>query len=514
MSTLTASASSSVSSFHSIPSQRSLLDALPSPPKSYSSGSASSSSLSLNHDDEENVTITANRVQSENNGVQNSSTDISDIQTRIFEIQELRHKSQSGDNSSATRVIDQSLASLDERLESVSQSIKSVNDSLNPLLESVKTPTPGQTLLHDSSSSEDALILRKHATMLSEWDAVQKDSQVLREELKEDKWLTVFRTVTDQADGMMTSLEKAVNRCQDFIYQVQRRGIDDSFSQSSKGSTRSEKPPTFEVLTTLLDSFEAKKKHYMPATTKVLAIIDKGVQDRVTKNGECLRRHAESTQRWKNLKERITRTDIEMENVRKLFLSTDVPPSSSGSSISGQTHTSSQHNGYLATPPSDSRSKSRTLHASSTISRSISPFRKLARKLGGKSKSPKVTPVPVKTLPPTPSSEPVQTLRHRASLFNLLSGTPPTPTTPDRPGHKYSHSLTPDSSPSSRKVEPYKVESSPLRHPSRPAWNSSTRVDDDERERELRSQTCVEEFDGEFKTLVACHVFSVDGIES
>ena len=50
--------------------------------------------------------------------------------------------------------------------------------------------------------------------MLSEWDAVQKDSQVLREELKEDKWLTVFRTVTDQADGMMTSLEKAVNRCQ------------------------------------------------------------------------------------------------------------------------------------------------------------------------------------------------------------------------------------------------------------------------------------------------------------
>ena len=50
--------------------------------------------------------------------------------------------------------------------------------------------------------------------MLAEWEAVQKESQVLREELKEDKWLTVFRTVTEQADGMMTSLEKAVNRCQ------------------------------------------------------------------------------------------------------------------------------------------------------------------------------------------------------------------------------------------------------------------------------------------------------------
>lgn len=43
---------------------------------------------------------------------------------------------------------------------------------------------------------------------------MRNESDVLREELKEDKWLTVFRTVTDQADGMMSSLEKAVNRCQ------------------------------------------------------------------------------------------------------------------------------------------------------------------------------------------------------------------------------------------------------------------------------------------------------------
>lgn len=216
-------------------------------------------------------------------------------------------------------------------------------------------------------------------------------------------------------------------------------------------------------------------RHYMPATTKVLAIIDKGVQDRVTKNGECLRRHAESTQRWKNLKDRIARTDVEMENVRKVFLSLDVPPSSSGSSVSG----SQNGNGYLATPPSDNRLKTKS-SASSTISRSMSPFRKLARKLGGKGKSPKVTPLPMKIAHSvTPSSEPVHTLRHRASLFNLLSGTPPTPTTPDRPGHKYSQSMTPDSSPS-RKLEPHKVESSPLKT-NRPAWNSSTRILDDER---------------------------------
>lgn len=162
---------------------------------------------------------------------------ISDIQTRIFgkstpsvpsicearhsnhgrprfslpEIQELRHKSQSSkDATSTTSVIDQSLVTLDERVEVVSKGIKSIDDVLQPLLSrSEKTPT-----LMSSNTEEEEAILRKHAALASDWDALQKEIQVLREELKEDKWLTVFRTVTDQADGMMSSLEKAVNRCQ------------------------------------------------------------------------------------------------------------------------------------------------------------------------------------------------------------------------------------------------------------------------------------------------------------
>lgn len=125
------------------------------------------------------------------------------------EIQELRHKSQSGDASSASTVIDQSLAQLDECLEAVAQGVKAVNESMEPLLQSHKS-----NLRPIDGDDEEAVTIRKHATMLSEWEAVQKESQVLREELKEDKWLTVFRTVTDQADGMMSSLEKAINRCQ------------------------------------------------------------------------------------------------------------------------------------------------------------------------------------------------------------------------------------------------------------------------------------------------------------
>ncbi|KAJ7281466.1 hypothetical protein C8J57DRAFT_1433399 [Mycena rebaudengoi] len=391
---------------------------------------------------------------------------ISDIQTRIFEIQELRHKSQaSGDTSGTTAIIDQSLMSLDERLETVAKGIKAVSDSLEPLLQN--TPTVPQ----NGGSGDNSLILRKHATLTAEWEAVQDESDVLREELKEDKWLTVFRTVTDQADGMMSSLEKAVNRCQEFIWQVHRRSEEPlSHSTSSEASkSSSDRTPTFDVYTSLLESFEAKKKHYMPATSKVLSIIDKGVKDRVTKNGETLRRHAESAQRWKNLRERISRTDTEMEIARKLLLGIETP-SENGSTASR----TSTRNGYLNTP------SARTNSAASTISRSISPFRKFARKITGGT----VTPLAINknNLSRVPSSEPPpsssQNLRRqRTSIFSgFRSGATPTPqpTTPDRPAHRYSMSVTPDSSPRAGKTTSSNTSTTA---PVKQRWNSSTKVD-------------------------------------
>ncbi|KAH9913926.1 uncharacterized protein B0H18DRAFT_1146992 [Fomitopsis serialis] len=405
---------------------------------------------------------------------------ISDIQTRIFEIQELRHKSQSSADS--TSVIDQSLSSLDERLDSVSAGIKSVNDTLEPLLKAGDRTS----VASGHVPSEETLLLRKHSTMLSEWDALQKEIQVLREELKEDKWLTVFRTVTDQADGMMSSLEKAVNRCQDFIWKVQGAMMDTG--PPSVSSLRSEKSPvSYDTFQSLLDSFEAKKKHYMPATTKVLSIIDKGVQDRVTKNGECLRRHAESTQRWRNLKERIARTDAEMDTVRRILTGEDASAASSeaGSSTSGTTSKSRPKNGFLRTPPVEGPSKERT-RSSSTLSRSISPFRKFAKRFTGNGSS-KAPPGPITPTAPSspqrvPSSEPGRSLRHRASMLHFM-GTGNQPLTPATPSHKHSHSLTPESSPSAKRLERMEMNTTVKR----PAWNSSTRVQDEDNSGTVKS---------------------------
>jgi hypothetical protein len=136
---------------------------------------------------------------------------------------------------------------LDERLESVSKGMKAVNESLEPVLRGASTSS------NADESSQSATLLRKHSALISEWEVVQDESDVLREELKEDKWLTVFRTVTDQADGMMSSLEKGVNRCQEFIHQL-KKGADTN-------GTSEKPPPTLEVLDSLLESFEAKKKY-------------------------------------------------------------------------------------------------------------------------------------------------------------------------------------------------------------------------------------------------------------
>lgn len=164
---------------------------------------------------------------------------------------------------------------LNERLESVEKGVKAVNEALEPLMQS------RTHIASDDYLNESTIILRKHTALIADWEAVREESDVLREELKEDKWLTVFRTVTDQADGMMSSLEKAVNRCQvsifigghaaralmackDFIWKVHKRGAADSQTHlhSPLSFSRADQfTISLEVFSSLLESYEAKKKY-------------------------------------------------------------------------------------------------------------------------------------------------------------------------------------------------------------------------------------------------------------
>ena len=184
----------------------------------------------------------------------------------------------------------------------------------------------------------------------------------------------------------------------------------------------------------------------------MLSVLDKGAQDRVTKNGECLRRHAESTQRWRSLRERIQRTDDEMEEVRRILQGEEQTPSESGSALSVAT------------------SGSKGGKSTKGIEKAKSPFRKLAQKI---KRSPKQTPSSpitptVSKISREPASEPTRTLRARSSL--LFRGKSEEPSTPERPGHKHTQSLTPGrSTPGATDVLGAK-----------PKWNASTKVEKDE----------------------------------
>lgn len=100
--------------------------------------------------------------------------------------------------------------------------------------------------------------------MLQEWDTVQEEAETLKGELREDKWLAVFRTVGEQAEAMMVSLEKAVAHCQEFIWQVGRNRkalTEDGQSGISSGSFSADKPMNYEMFQSLQSSYEAKKRY-------------------------------------------------------------------------------------------------------------------------------------------------------------------------------------------------------------------------------------------------------------
>ncbi|KZP01426.1 hypothetical protein CALVIDRAFT_551851 [Calocera viscosa TUFC12733] len=414
---------------------------------------------------------------------------ISDIQTRIFEIQELRHASSSSgagsgsgqqieglpDEPEPAGSIDRALMALDERLETVSAAVSAVDEALDPVLSdrdrgAEHTPTQASPFLpaHAQGDKELELVRRKHEDMRSQWEDVHSASEELKEELREDKWLAVFRTVSAQADDMMGSLEKAVSMCHDFIWQAGRMDdLHSSGSSSLLSPTRNS--VNLDNFSGILASYESKKKYYVPATTKVISVIDKGMRDRATKNGECLRRHAELRLRWRNLRERMGRIDAEMEGVRLMLTQREDPglgPSASasasqagdsddeGSLVSRVTAKSKMSTSMLSTASAASASSK---PRQSTLSRSMSPLRRFASKLSAGVGIGLGSP-PLKS--PADGSPPA--LRKRSSYFSMRSSMAGTPE-PQRTRPRLTAPLG---------------RSTPLNATEHaPRWNSSTKVE-------------------------------------
>ncbi|GAD93595.1 hypothetical protein ACLA_089570 [Paecilomyces variotii No. 5] len=110
----------------------------------------------------------------------------------------------------------------------------------------------------------------KREKLENAYKKLESDAEVLRKELDEDRWVLVFRNAGRQARTMCESVERSIGKLQEAL---------DTGAQFNNHATLAKR----------IESFEAKKIHYGPAIERVLSIIEKGVKDRITVNGEILR---------------------------------------------------------------------------------------------------------------------------------------------------------------------------------------------------------------------------------
>ncbi|UZP32848.1 hypothetical protein NXS19_000664 [Fusarium pseudograminearum] len=125
---------------------------------------------------------------------------------------------------------------------------------------------------------------------------LEKDAESLRKELGEDRWVIVFRGAGRQAQKMQESVERSLFKLRE---------------AADAGLHLTNQP----ALMKKLESYEAKRTHYGPAIERVLSIIDKGVSERLTVNGEILRLHTDLQNRWQNLKEQMKDAESIVEDL-------------------------------------------------------------------------------------------------------------------------------------------------------------------------------------------------------
>lgn len=131
----------------------------------------------------------------------------------------------------------------------------------------------------------------------SSWKNLEKDAESLRRELGEDRWVLVFRGAGRQAQKLYESVERSLTKLKEAV---------DAGTHLNNPSAMGKK----------IESYESKKIYYGPAIERVLAIIEKGVKDRLTVNGEVVRLHADMQNKWETLKSQMADFDAVLEEMQ------------------------------------------------------------------------------------------------------------------------------------------------------------------------------------------------------
>ncbi|KAF4971653.1 hypothetical protein FZEAL_9780 [Fusarium zealandicum] len=261
----------------------------------------------------------------------------------------------------------------------------------------------------------------------ADYKKLEKDAESLRKELGEDRWVIVFRGAGRQAQKMHESVERSLLKL--------REAIDSGLHLANQPAMMKK-----------LESYEAKKVHYGPAIERVLSIIDKGVKDRLTVNGEILRLHTDMQARWQALKCQMKDAESLVEEI--------------------QVDKGQQLRDSISSMLSNDRS---TLGSGRETPGSSPPSSVIMSSLGmdphtPTSKPPKVRPTPGATTRPIPSN------RRHSSL--------PAPTSQIGRKSGFSRLSTVTGSSSSTNVPAGQPKRPDLTLPHRPRWNGSANTSD------------------------------------
>ncbi|CAO3644428.1 unnamed protein product [Cunninghamella echinulata] len=227
---------------------------------------------------------------------------------------------------------------------------------------------------------ESGILVKKHRKVQEKWECLRIEIDELKDDLKEDRWLAVFKQVADQVDPMIDGLDKTVQQCYQAIHQIIEwhdlvqqyqqqlqlqhhntglqsphspsafdkitktflRSFPKSSHHSSSASSTSSSvstsilppppPPPMdrEKFKAMEKNFEAKYKYYTPSIDRMLNMLGNGIASRVNKDTSTCKRHTTMVNRWQQLKTVMDDLRIhDMVDAERYLIETPLSPANS-----------------------------------------------------------------------------------------------------------------------------------------------------------------------------------------
>lgn len=304
--------------------------------------------ITLNDDDDDDENGQDDQVKSDiplSSVLEDVSSRLTQIKNQFFIIQEKRHAgvfalAEQNNSSPSSKVngedveksvaLDVAMSELNSLLDSASEGMKAADSHLNPVNGSSQDFSPRRRTgsiasLSSLDSFDDAFLevnavgntpkalSKRYENLSVEWTRLQAEAKNLEEELKGDKYLLVFTSIREQMEGMMDSLDKALNTCHDFIFSIHKERAENVF-YSSESQWTSAKDRLAELVI-IKRSFDVKKRSYGPACEQMFITMEKGLKQRSTKNGTVLRQLADLKSRWRGLRESVAKIDKDLTRI-------------------------------------------------------------------------------------------------------------------------------------------------------------------------------------------------------